>query len=57
MKFIKIKTSIISVAEIKWIYINEQHLYVEISNKTLQYDYSSMTEATEELNRIYKQLE
>ena len=57
MKFIKIKNTIVNVAEIKSIYTHDQHLYIECTDKVHRFDFGTEIGASEELNRIYKQLE
>lgn len=57
MKFIKIKNTIVNVAEIKSIYAHDQLLYIECNDKVHRFDFGTEMGAREELNRIYKQLE
>lgn len=57
MKFIKIKNTIVNVAEIKTIYTHDQLLYIECNDKYHRFDFGTEIGAMEELNRIYKQLE
>ena len=57
MKFIKIKNTIVNVAEIKLIHTHDQRLYIECTDKVHIFDFGTEGEAREELNRIYKQLE
>ena len=57
MKFIKIKNTIVNVAEIKSIYTHDQLLYIECTDKVYRFDFGTEMGAREELNRIYKQLE
>lgn len=57
MKFIKIKNTIVNVAEIKSIYTHDQLLYIECTDKVHRFDFGTEGGAREELNRIYKQLE
>lgn len=57
MKFIKIKNTIVNVAEIKSIYTHDQFLYIECTDKVHRFDFGAEMGAKEELNRIYKQLE
>lgn len=57
MKFIKIKNTIVNVAEIKSIYTHDQLLYIECTDKVHRFDFGTEMGAREELNRIYKQLE
>lgn len=57
MKFIKIKDTIVNVAEIKSIYTHDQLLYIECTDKVHRFDFGTEMGAMEELNRIYKQFE
>ena len=57
MKFIKIKDTILNVAEIKSIYTHDQLLYIECTDNVLIFDFGTEMGAMVELNRIYKQLE
>lgn len=57
MKFIKIKNTIVNVAEIKSIYTHDQLLYIECTGEVHRFDFGTEGGAREELNRIYKQLE
>ena len=57
MKFIKIQDTIVNVEGIKSIYTHDQYLVIECANKNYRFIFDSQMGATEELNRIYKQLE
>lgn len=57
MKFIKIKNTIVNVAEIKLISTHDQFLYIESTDIVHKFDFGTEIGAMEELNRIYKQLE
>lgn len=57
MKFIKIKNTIVNVAEIKSIYTHDQLLCIECTDKVHRFYFGTEMGAMEELNRIYKQLE
>ena len=57
MKFIKIKNTILNVAEIKSIYTHDQLLYIKCTDKVRRFYFGTEMGAREELNRIYKQLE
>ena len=57
MKFIRIKDTILNVAEIKSIYTHDQWLVIECTDENHRFDFGSQMYARDELNRIYKQLE
>lgn len=57
MKFIKIKNTIVNVAEIKSIYTHDQLLSIECTDKVHRFAFGTEMGAMKELNRIYKQLE
>jgi hypothetical protein len=57
MKFIKIKNTIVNVAEIKLIYTHDQILTIECTDKVHRFNFGTENGARDELNRIYKQLE
>ena len=56
MKFIKIKKTIVNVDEIKLIYVHDQFLCIECTDKVHRFDFGTEVGAMEELNRIYEQL-